>query len=534
MSVSDIIKSLSTNVPLNAGLYFETNPVIAGEYTSLSITVFSDQDISALVSFSPDGISYDANITKSFLAGISSYENVVILSKWIKIRYTNTSAVNATVMRGYAYGSIQNTAVTAVLSGVGNKDAAVRVTNFPVGGFGDLRVGNITTEEALMFIAGNSTLCSANDIQSYSPDLRCGTSTGAGSSTVDFTDRMINLKMNGDINITSWIQSRTVLYSPGISSTYRFTMKFSLSDSDLGSTIQIGAGYARNGVRNDFYGFGWNQSGAPNTYDNFGIQYTIAGANFSVLRTAWNHDKADGTGDLAVLDLTKIQVCQIQQTYLGAGPIKFYLMTPAGEWVLVHVLQFAGVRTDTTARDPSYGLCMFGFVNTGAVISSGIDSVACGSFAVQHDGAKMENYESFVVNHSTLEKAISASTETVIYHLDNSTTYQGSSVHTPIDIHEISCSCDGTKNTFISFWRNCTTAGTSYAFVNNFTPLRKSEAGTVSAYGRLILQFPILKAGTELIELVDKINIQSGETITITAFSTGASDVSMACTYHIS
>jgi len=533
MATSDIIKSLSYFLPLNAGISYTSEPVIAGQYTSLSITVFGDQDSSVVVSFSPDGVNYDSVVTKNFSAGIKSHESVVILSKWIQIKCTNTSGVNQTVFRVGVYGSVNNSTLNAILEGVGNSLPQVDVANFPLGGFGDLRVANVQTKIAYAFIAGNTSIPKDNNVQCNYADIHSGDITGSSTPSIDFSNRMINLKLNGDLNNVSYIQGKPIRYTPGLSSNFRFTMKFSLSDSDVGVTLQVGVGFVTSsGIRSDFLGFGWT-SGAPSTYDNFGISYVVAGSVNFIERLSFNGDKMDGTADLPVLDLTKIQVCEISQTYLGAGPIVFRVMNNAGQWVIVHTLKLPGVLTATSARDPSFGFCMFGNLVAGAVIGSGVDSVASGSCGIQQDGVLSEVEEPNVVLHSAIEKTIAGATETVMYSLENFTLFQGTSVHTPLAINEISCSSDGGKNSFIFIYDNCTLSGSSYALVNGFSSMRKDEAGTVSAYGRLIFEVPLSKNSVNLIQLKNQIDIVPGRSITITALSSGTSDIYVGCTYHV-
>ena len=165
MATSDIIKSLSYFQPLLAGATYTTQPIIAGAYTSLSLTVFGDQDSTVLINFSPDGINYDGIVTKNFSAGLKTYESVVILSKWIQISMTNTSGVNQTAFRCGVYGSVQNSTLNAVLTGVGNNFPKVDIGNFPLGGFGDLRVASVHTKIAYAFIAGNTSIPKDNDVQ---------------------------------------------------------------------------------------------------------------------------------------------------------------------------------------------------------------------------------------------------------------------------------------------------------------------------------------------------------------------------------
>lgn len=113
--MSDIITLLSYNTPLTSGSSYITPKVIAGQYTSLVISYFSDQDTTILVQFSNDGINWDINITKNFFANIKDYENLVIYAKWMRYTITNNSVSNQTVMRIFTYGCPNNNSLNAVI-----------------------------------------------------------------------------------------------------------------------------------------------------------------------------------------------------------------------------------------------------------------------------------------------------------------------------------------------------------------------------------------------------------------------------------
>jgi hypothetical protein len=533
---SDIIKELSHTSPLLAGANFTTEKVIAGQFAAINISFASDTDTSVVTQFSNDGANWDINISKSFSAGISSFENIVILGKWIRLSITNTSLSNQTYLRVYTYGSVSNSNLNAVLSKIGNKSPEVAIDNLPLGAFNDLQVAPMHAKISYVFAGGNTSIPKDDNIHSYYPDLHAGDIGASVTPSIDFTNRTINLKLNSDINNPSYIQGEPIRYHAGTGMMYRFTMKFELSDSDLGATLAIGAGYIANGVRSDFYGFGWDAdiSGGPNTYNNFGISYVIAGGLNFIPRTSWNVDKADGTGDLGVLDTTKLQVCQITQTYLGAGPIKFYIMNTEGNWILVHTIKFPGTRTATIARDPSFGLSIYGFIPAGAVIGSGNDIVSSGSFGVIQE---IDNNLSFTrrgIEHSTLETAIGAAAETVIFSLQNFTTYNGVPKNTPLVLDTVVCSASGTGNraVFFRIYKNGVITLPTWVLVDNYSTMRKDEVGTY-APGRCVMTIPVERNGKVVMQLDDHIVLNPEDTLTITAFSAGAADVFFSTSYHV-
>jgi hypothetical protein len=532
--ISNVVELLSTTANIGAGATFETNRVLIQEYSSITLSVFADQALTILVQFSNDSTNWDISVTKNFLASIGAYESLVILGKWCRLQVTNDGGSATTSLRVFTYASVENTSLNALIQKVGNKSPEISVDNFPLGAFGDLACARQTARSSYVFVAGNSSIPKDNDIQTFYPDLQAGDVGASATPAIDFTDRCINLRLNGDLNNPCFIQGGVVPYEAGVGCTFRFTMKFALSDSDLGSTLLVGAGYISGAVRSDFFGFGWVSDGTPNTYNNFGISYTIAGSTTTVLRTSWNGDRADGTGDLAALDTTKINLCQIKQTYLGSGPIVFYIMNSAGSWILVHTLQFPNTRTATTARDPSFGVSMYASLPAGAVISSGADAVSCGSFGAQHDAPHVTEISRHAVEYSGIERSIAAATETLIFSLENSTIFQGASINTPLSVDEISASGSGSgnNNLFIRIYVDATIGTPTWTSIDNFSSMNRDEVGTFSG-GRLVESFPIERNGKAIIKLPDAIILYPGRTATITAYSAGSASVFVSVNYHV-
>jgi hypothetical protein len=124
---SDLLALLGTTTPLTAGETYVTPKLIAGQYSSLSITNYSDQATDITMQFSGDGVHWDVNVSKSFLADVGSTESSVILSKWMRLQIENVSLVNQTVLRVFTYAHIQNSSITATLIPAGVLPPPVRV-----------------------------------------------------------------------------------------------------------------------------------------------------------------------------------------------------------------------------------------------------------------------------------------------------------------------------------------------------------------------------------------------------------------------
>ncbi len=77
-----------------------------------------------------------------------------------------------------------------------------------------------------------------------------------------------------------------------------------------------------------------------------------------VAQTAWNVDRLDGSNGALnpsgmLLDPTKLNIFEIAYPYLGAGTIRFGVMTPSGALVTVHQIQYPNSATVTTMKNPA-------------------------------------------------------------------------------------------------------------------------------------------------------------------------------------
>lgn len=126
---SDLIPSLSTSTPLGPNESVTTSAYIPGQYSSLSITCFPATTTEVEVQFSGDGVNWDVNEFKSFSGGSGGVEGVVVISKWVRLRFINTTGSAQAYLRVYTYGTIRNSVVQAVLNlGGGNE---INIGNLP-------------------------------------------------------------------------------------------------------------------------------------------------------------------------------------------------------------------------------------------------------------------------------------------------------------------------------------------------------------------------------------------------------------------
>lgn len=523
MSTSGEINELFLNDGAYTAGSFVSPWLKYGFTTNISMFVKSDQTFTITCDFAIDDgfIIVDSESVSNIDPTLSSTLTVKIKTRYVK--FTVSGIPNPSNIKCQGFYFENNDKITA------HVPSGISISNLPLGGFGDLRTAEVSCKIAYAFVASNFALLKDNNIQCNYPDLQSGTQVNSGGSTASVIGRVFKLSMAGVIDNYAWIQGKTIRYVSGTSGNYRFTMSFETSDSDLGSALRLGVGYREI----DFFGFGWDDDGIPNTYDTFGIIYIINGTLVHIPRTAWNGDKCDGTGALPVLVLSNLNVVQIGHTYLGSGNIRFQIMTPSGDWVTVHTIIFPNSRTTSTASDPSFGLIMYGYIPLGAVIGSGSDRCGMASLAIQHDGRPQEIVELFSAHLSGRFKTIGSGAETVILSLYNHSAFQGSLVHTPISISDIEIAVDGTKTCFVECYINSTIVAPTYTYVNNYTSLQKDEVGTVGTYGRDIESFSISKTGTLTRTFTSPVILSVGDVFTVTAFSTGVTDVFCSINYHV-
>lgn len=532
---SDNINLLSYTQNISAGSTITTEKVISGQFISLNILPKADQDLTIVIQFSGDGTNWDYSVTKNISSGSNTLDTTPVVAKWMRLRITNNGLSSTTYLRVFVYGTPTNSSTLAQISKIGNLNPEIDVANLPTDGFGDLRVGNIYPLLNYTFNYGNSSLTSANNILTPYPDLQVYSVILSGA-TIDFTDRCLNLKTNNTVNSNDIVQGRCRGYRSGLTNIYRFTMKFDITtDSSKGGTALVGIG----SYYTDKYCFGWK--GETLDYDNFCIFYRGPNGNIIIPRTSFNHDKIDGTNILPVLDFTKLQVCQIVLTYLGAGPVDFFIMNPSdGQFVKVHSIKHPNSLTGTSSLEPSFGVHLEIAIPSGAVVSSGNLSASIGSFCSFTVGNRLQTHDRFSV-------AVSSSgvtSEQTIINIKGSNSYLGANSAMTFAIDGINISTDGTKNTIIRVYMNSAISGSPVwqNFNSNYSSLLYDTSGTFTpSTGVLTYVYQLTKVDSLRIDLANKLLIlnskdgwpTTGDSMTITAESASATDVFCSVSVHL-
>lgn len=268
----------------------------------------------------------------------------------------------------------------------------IEMTGNNVGAFGDLITSEKTPVLQMDFVYG------------INPQI--GTFTVTNSGTVDVDRARLRLQTSTNTAGSAIFKSVTpARYRAGQGITARFTGVFAAGVA--GSTQTVGM--SENG---DGYFFGFNGT-------SFGILHKNRDVETWIPQTAWNVDRADGTGSSRFnWDKTKGNVMQISYPYLGYGNIKFFVQDFAtSRFILVHVIRYNNTYTDTQLSNPSLKFYA-------RVTNQGNDSnvvLYVGSVGVFLNGQRIFLGPQFGVGNV---KA-SVSTESNIFAIRNATTYNG-------------------------------------------------------------------------------------------------------------
>lgn len=220
-------------------------------------------------------------------------------------------------------------------------------------------------------------------------------------------------------------------------------------------------------VHGGAFSFGADTTGAAVTVaeEQPGVAPTVT----SVLQTAFNVDKLDGTGASGMtIDPTKLNVYQIQYQYLGAGAIDYSVENPeTGRFILFHREQFANSATTTHVENPNM------FFRMEAYNGSGTDDVTIksASFGGFHQGHESQVGPRYGL--SVTKAGIGTSFEPIVS-IRGSVLYGGKVSFAEGHVESLSASVDGTKGAVIAVYRDAT--------LNNLANFGAVDASSATVY----------------------------------------------------
>lgn len=551
--MADTVPILSVTTPLGALGTVTTTPVILGQYVSLTVFVSADTDTTVSFQFTNDPTitpSPWVTISKSFGAGLNDYESTPVIAKWVRLSVAEASGAPQTRLSVTVYGTPVNNSVSAKIEKIGNKDPEVRVSNFPVNGFGDIQVAEMYPLAQYVFAGAGASApqTTVTPLVSYYPSLtstRFGTAAGARYS---FPAATGNIRLdNGTGTPPPGVQHDRISgthsrYRAGIPIRTRFTARWgSVLDvfNNPSDVIYMIAGVTSVNATGSMFALGWyfpaGYSGAVmDSAANFGILWRDGwgGALTFVPRASWNGDKADGTTDLPLIDPQMLNIFEINMVYLGGAFVEFRMLSPVSRsFVTIHTLTFANARTTTWSNEPSMAFSLEYYSNGAAYTSLGtMDfSVESGSAATMSCGSRDIGSEELHASDASVTTV--AATETLVLALRNGDGAAGNLI--PASLDSFSFASDGAKPVVFRIYGKSVIAAGAFSAVSGFTPVQKSTTGTLSS-GRLLGSYSIGAKDNLLVEKHGvEIHMEPDEIIVVTATSPNITDAFVSVTFHL-
>jgi hypothetical protein len=385
------------------------------------------------------------------------------------------------------------------------RDASKKGPQYSI--FGDTITGSKYDEVTVSFQVG---------ISSYDT-ISAVTGGGAVTSVVPQAKIASGLAVAG----TAQLQSlQSVRYRAGREGYAFFTCEFTTQAGGLlgiaDSNQQMGLFDDQNGIYLGFTGI------------NFCIAIRKEGVDTVVTQANFNRDKLDGTGMSGITaDFSKNNVFKVSFGYLGAATIVYEILRSDGVWVPFHVVEYPGSSINTHISNPVVPVTCRVEKTAGATNITMMTSSWSAGTIVGNSQLQISN-RGFAFTNT---KSISANLRTSIFTLRNSTVFGGLANRIPFQPIFISVSADGTKNVDIQVLKNATINGTSFHTIdaNNSVVSYDILATSVSG-GTLALPIKLGKTGSQSLDMADYIMLSlPGETLSFTAFSSGASSIGIGC-----
>jgi len=368
---SDILPTLSTTIPLGVGESLTTDKLIAGQYSSLSLIVFSDTALNVFVEFSGDGVNFDVSVLKSFYANQGSTENTVILSKWMRVRILNLGAAQ-TVLRVHTYAHIESASILASINPTNNTGPSINVGNLPVTDNSMLVEAPVTVFSSDMYTFEEASLDVVNFNQG--DKVNCGGSEWLvgehlGSGGVNAIEMIHSADGRMDIGAAPGAVGFPLVFCALLSN--RLTLgcasgKTFLTFNAEWPALNFGGGLRELAIAgmasgygnvdrsttglvtvDPFAAFGIYKETFVDKVDELDIAYSSGISPDGVVtipQSSWNIDKADGTHALPIITASNgAHGFRIILEHSGGGVLTFHIQHPVtGVWHMVHRISNTG------------------------------------------------------------------------------------------------------------------------------------------------------------------------------------------------
>lgn len=352
--VADTIPELTTIVPLPVAGVFVSRTVYLGEYSSLSTIIYSDEFWDLAYEFSGDGFNFDYVDQVNGVPLVTTRKSLVIVAKYLRIRVTNIGVGPMTELRCFTYGSVDNTALDAIVDGLLNVNIVsplplpvdivnplplpvavvsllpnplpVIVSNSsPISGVVDIRspltlvddvkISELTAVIQYMFTKGEAGFISPPPGDWHYPysDLKAVevlSIPGQKNSIIEQFGGFARLEIclslvpTPSTSVPGYIvmTGRSISCNPGQPILCRFQSYFVQGARGIGSLqfptlMGCGMGFLTpGGAIENFVGFGYGNPNAAFASAPFCIVLYVGGTRTFISQSSWNIDTADGLG----------------------------------------------------------------------------------------------------------------------------------------------------------------------------------------------------------------------------------------------
>lgn len=104
---SKVLTGNSSTTPLNAAATFTGTGFDVSAFASVVVSVKTDQAGTLYIEFSPDNTNWDSSLPFAVTADANEVHRVTVTRRYVRIRFTNTSASNQTYFRLQAMAGLQ-------------------------------------------------------------------------------------------------------------------------------------------------------------------------------------------------------------------------------------------------------------------------------------------------------------------------------------------------------------------------------------------------------------------------------------------
>lgn len=361
--------------------------------------------------------------------------------------------------------------------------------DYATGAFGDLFTCSLTPQIQLNFCYNISTT------------LTDKTLVGTGTATsVNGQGKFSSGTTTGSsVSVSS---KRIAKYRAGTGLLMRFTAIFPEVTGTAFSSISLG--------------YDVNTIGFARDVDGVFINREQGGVSSPVLFDEWDMSA------LSDYDPTKMNLYQISFGWLGAGVIRFYIMSPrTGNWVNIYNIEYPNSDIAPSVQVPHFPINLY------AQNGDTTDDVVlnCASVGVFTEG---------IVDHLTggiysdFTSAITAGSGTLVHALSvrNRATFNGATNFLSAYIKMLSFACEGTKNVRIVVAKNCTLGGQTWANKDTNNSILESATNGTATGGQVLVVENLSKSDSGSMNFSEYgLYLAPNESFSILYTTTASSDI---------